>query len=250
MENHIFYCYEEWLKDEDGNLFKQIFKIPVIARILLGLLLLGLIIFFVILGCTVSGYNTTAPILIWGVLYFILCIITTIYTEKYQIENSKSSLENYNEYCNRMMDNVFKKNKISEKIIPTLIERFNMTVEEINNKVKLKHEKLNKFMEVLLIPVSVLILGALLDKGTNATQTLGFGLSGILIILFIYAVIFIVLFIYDIVVKFPLVKYKQFITDMQSILDFKEYKSSNESSDSLISSPLTETESESTNVHS
>ena len=250
MENYIFYCYKEWLEHKDGNLSKQIFKLPCIARVLFAVLLVGLIAFFVILGFTIGGCDCTIPLLIWCILYFLTCVTITIYTEKYQVKTSKRSLKEYDIYTKEMLHTVFTDNNISEKLIPILIERFNTIVKKTDEIINLKHEKMNKFMEVLLIPVSVLILGAMLEKGTDATQTLGFGLSGILIILLIYAIIFIVLFAYDIILRFPLVKYKQFITDMQSLLDFSEYIISNESSDSIRSSSLTRIEPENTNVNS
>lgn len=250
MENYIFYCYKEWLEDKDGNLSKQIFKLPCIARVLFAVLLVGLIAFFVILGFTIGGCDCTIPLLIWCILYFLTCVTITIYTEKYQVKTSKRSLKEYDIYTKEMLHTVFTDNNISEKLIPILIERFNTIVKKTDEIINLKHEKMNKFMEVLLIPVSVLILGAMLEKGTDATQTLGFGLSGILIILLIYAIIFIVLFAYDIILRFPLVKYKQFITDMQSLLDFSEYIISNESSDSIRLSSSTRIEPENTNVNS
>ena len=243
MENYIFYCYKEWLKKEDGDLFKQIFKLPVLARVLLGLLLAGLIVFFVILGFTIGGYYNTTLILIWSAIYFALCITINIYTENYQVKTSKKSLKNYQEYCDRMREEIIIENNISEEIIPKLIERYNVKVKEIDEKIVLRNSKLNKFMEMLLIPISVMILGAMLEKSANAEQTLGFGLSGVLIILFFYAIALFVLFVYDAIIRFPQVKYKQFITDMQSILDccVNEYNTPAEGSE--------ETTLERTNIH-
>lgn len=247
MEHYILYCYKEWLKEKDGSIFKQISKLPVMAIILLALLLVVLIIFFVILGRSIAGEgeNDTTATLILSVVYVALCIITSIYYEKYQVKHSKQSLENYKEYCNDMMKIVLMKYGFSETFIPTLIERFNTMINEIDEKIKTKHEHFNKFFEMLLIPISVIVLGALLDKEGNAAVTLGLGLSGILVILIIYAVAIFVLFVYDFVMRLPQGKYKEFVTDLQSILDFKECKNVSDSDGNIDTSPSTEVASES-----
>lgn len=250
MENHILYCYKEWLKERDGNLFKQIFKIPVMARVLFALLLMVLIVFFVFIIRSIDGNDDSIITLILSAVYIMLCIIISIYLERYQVKHSKHSLDNYRKFCDDMVDAVFRENGFTENFIPTLIERFKAMSNEIDEKIKLKHDHFNKFMEMLLIPFSVLILGALFDKSINVEETLSLGLSGVLIILFIYAVIIFILFLYDIAMKFPQGKYKEFVTDLQSILDFKECKNVSEANDDVIVSSSTEITSESVNVHS
>ncbi|MBD5112746.1 MAG: hypothetical protein HDT42_09510 [Ruminococcaceae bacterium] len=250
MENHILYCYKEWLKKEEGDLFKQIFKIPVMARVLLGFLLLVLIGFFVILGCSINGNDVTISTLILGAIYIILCIILSIYTERYQVKHSKLGLENYKKYCKDMSNSVLTENGISNEFIPELIKRFNVMSCEIDEKIKLKHDHLNKFMEMLLIPISALILGALLDKSIDTVETVTLGVSGVLIILIVYAIIIFISFLYDIAMRFPQGKYKEFVTDLQSILDFKKCENTDESCDDIVASSLIENTSESANVHS
>lgn len=224
MENLIFYCYKGWLKQREGGVIKQVSRLTAFAIVLLCFLLGSLIAFFVLLGRSIAGNDDPLAILILSAWYVMLCTITSIYCEKYQVNNSKQSIEDYKKYCNEMMNEVFNINGFSEDFIPILIERFSKRSDEIDEKVKLKHDHLNKFMEMLLIPTSALILGALLDKGTSAKETLGFGLSGIMIILLVYAVSFFVLFLYDFLVRLPQEKYKEFVIDLQSVLDFKVCK--------------------------
>ena len=249
MENLILYCYKEWLKERDGSILKQISKLTVWAIILLSLLLGTLIAFFVILGRSIAGNNDSIATLILSVGYVILCIITSIYFEKYHVKHSKQGLDNYKEYCNDMMKTVLRKYGFSENFIPTLIDRFNALINVIDEKIKLKHQHFNKFLEMMLVPISVLILGALLDKSVNATETLGLGLSGVLVILMIYAVAFFILFIYDFVMRWPQGKYKEFVTDLQSILDFKECENVSESVDEAAAAASSENMQGSSVVH-
>lgn len=250
MENYILYCYKEWLEDEEGDLFKQIFKIPVMARILFALLLAGLISLIVILGFTIAKKASPTLILFFGIAYIILCIVISIYAERNQIKHSKHFFLNYKKHCYDMMEAVLKKNDISESFIPTLIDRYNAMINRIDEKIKLKREYINKFLEILLVPSSALILGALLEKGTNATETLGMGVSGTFIILMIYASAFFFLFLYDFVTRLPQGKYREFVTDLQSVLDIKKCEDENGSDVDVLPSPLLEGTFESANTHS
>ena len=249
MENRMLYCYKEWLEKRYGNTFKRIFKLPVAAIILLALLLFGLMGFLFLLMCSVAGEKYSTETLVLSGVYIVLCIITSIYCEKYQVKHSKQSMKNYKKYCEDMMKDVLGQYGFSENFIPTLIERFNTMINEIDEKIKTKHEHFNKFFEMLLIPISAIILGALLDKSDNTNETLGLGLSGIIVILLIYAVAVFVLFLYDFVIRFPQGKYKEFVTDLQSILDFKGCENTNDLDVNVNTLCTTEVTSENSAVH-
>jgi cytochrome bd-type quinol oxidase subunit 2 len=249
MENCMLYCYKEWLEKRYGNTFKRIFKLPVAAIVLLALLFCGLIGFFVLLVYPDAGRNNSTATLVLSGVYVLLCMITSIYSEKYQVKHSKQSMKNYKKYCEDMMKDVLGQYGFSENFIPTLIERFNTIINEIDEKIKTKHEHFNKFFEMLLIPISAIILGALLDKSDNTNETLGLGLSGIIVILLIYAVAVFVLFLYDFVIRFPQGKYKEFVTDLQSILDFKECENTNDLDVNVNTLCTTEVTSENSAVH-
>lgn len=219
----MLYCFKKWLKKKEGTLFEQIFKIPVMARVLLASLVIVLVALLVVLGLLSGGYNSveTAAKVLMGI-YIILCIIVSIYTERHQIKHSERDLKSYRIYCSDLKKEVILKNEVSLKLIPVLIDRLNAMSDKIEEKIKQKNEHFNKFMEMLLIPISAVILGALLDKGTDVTESLWFGASGAMIILFIYGVILFVSFLYDTLMRVPQGGYKRFATDLQSVLDFEE----------------------------
>lgn len=249
MENRMLYCYKKWLEERGGNIFKQISKLPVMGVILLFLLFVGLIGFLVLLAYSVGGKNNQTATLVLAVTYGALGIITSIYCERYQVKHSKQGMNDYKKHCDELMENVLRQYGFSEDFIPTLIDRFNTMINNIEEKIKTKHDHLNKFMEMLLIPISVVILGSLLDKGDNTNEALGFGLSGIIIILLIYAVAVFVLFLYDFVMRLPQGKYKEFVTDLQSILDFKKCENVSDADDNVDTSSSTEVASDNSPIH-
>lgn len=223
MENNMLYCFKKWLKKKEGTLFEQIFKIPVMARVLLASLVIVLVSLLVVLGLSSNrnkNYGIATKVLMG--IYVVLCITVSIYTERHQIKHSEHDLESYRNYCSDLKKEVILENEVSLKLIPVLIDRLNAMNDKIEEKIKQKNEHFNKFMEMLLIPISAVILGALLDKGSDATESLWFGVSGALIILFIYGLILFFSFLYDTVMRVPQGGYKRFATDLQSILDFEE----------------------------
>ncbi len=222
MENYILYRYKEWLKTREGNLLKQLSSLTVGAIILLTSLFVTLLAILVVAVLLPTGETiyTNLSFILMGI-EVILITITSIYSEKIQIAHSKKNFKNYKVKCNELGDFLIE-NGLTSDFVPMLIERLNTKISEIEQMIKHKHEAVNKFMEMLLIPISAIILGAMLDKETSILETFGIGISGLLIVFLIYGIIILTLFLYDIVMRIPEEKYKQFISDLQGFLDFEE----------------------------
>ena len=139
-------------------------------------------------------------------------IITSIYSEKNQITYSKKNFENYKNRCSKL-EEFLSQYGITNNFIPTLIERYNAKISEIEEMIRRKHEAVNKFMEMLLLPISALILGAMLDKDTSVSETLVLGGYGLIVFM---------LLLYDAIMRIPENKYKQFVADLQSFLDIEK----------------------------
>lgn len=221
MENYIFYCYKKWLKETEDSILKQISKLPVGATILLSFLILSLIaiIVFVIMSEFDQKWINWAYVSIG--FESVVIIITSIYSEKNQITYSKKNFENYKNRCSKL-EEFLSQYGITNNFIPTLIERYNAKISEIEELIKRRHEVVNKFMEMLLIPISALILGAMLDKDTSIPETLLLGGRGLIIISLVYGIIVFMLFLYDAIMRIPENKYKQFVADLQSFLDIEK----------------------------
>ena len=86
----------------------------------------------------------------------------------------------------------------------------------------LYYKSIIKFVELLLIPVSALILGAMLDKEITISDTLSIGITGLICLCFIYGLIIFALYLNDVVMRYPESTYMQLVSDLQSIVDFEE----------------------------
>lgn len=246
MENYILYCYKEWEKSRKGNFLKQLSSLTLVAIILLVLLFGILIAIFVNVLSLDENKDYTVTYILMGI-EILLSIILSIYCENFQISHSKTNLKAYGIECVNFQQNISEKYNISVEFIPILIDRFKSKIDIIEKKVEHKRNAVYKFMEMLLIPMSALILGALLDKEISMDVALGIGIFGIILLCFVYGVIIFSLYVYDIAMKFPVSKYTQFVTDLQSILDINEYKIKLDSEDSPAED---ESVSESDTIHS
>lgn len=240
MEKYILILYKAWIKEKNGNIIKQISRLTILEIILLSLLFVSLICLLVIFVVSFTDKNVMQAAYIPMIADIVLSIVISIYTEKRQINHSKSDFTNYREHCENLEKELLN-NDIISSFIPTLINKLNAINNDIEEKIRKKREYANKFMEMLLLPISAAILGALMDKSKSIEEVLQLGLYGLLITLLIYGAIIFVLFLYNSVMRMPQGIYKQFVTDLQSILDFNECKSKIKSSNEIDSLSLTDT---------
>lgn len=222
MENNLLYCYKDWLKNEQDTVFKKIFRIPVKILVLLISLIVVLIAFFVVGFLSNKDNNLSIVETILAGIYIALCIAVSICTERHQIKNSKDDWESYKSYCVRLKKYLTQERKISLSLFPDLIARLKSINDNIDEKVRHTNEQFNKFMEMLLIPISAVILGALLDKDMSVTEVLELGLTGAFIIFGIYGVIILILKVINSAMRIPQSRYRRFAADLQSILDFEQ----------------------------
>ncbi len=240
MENNLLYCYKDWLEKEEGTIFKMIFRIPIKILVLLISLIVVLVAFIVIGFLGNKDNNLSIVETLLAGIYIALCIAVSICTERHQIKNSKNDWESYKSYCVKLKTYLTQERKISLSLFPDLIARLKSINDNIDEKIRHTNEQFNKFMDMLLIPISAVILGALIDKDMSVTETLELGLSGAFIIFGIYGVIIFVLFVINSATRAPQSRYRRFAADLQSILDFEACDSDTESN-AETTSTLTET---------
>lgn len=145
---------------------KQISGLTVPAIVLLSLLLLTLIALLVVFGMAIIGTSYTLLAYILMGVELILAVITSIYAEKFQISHSKKNLAQYKKECKNLEEHLTECGLVNG-YIPKLVDIYKERINRIEEKIKHKHETIHRFMEMLLIPISAAILGAVLDKGST-----------------------------------------------------------------------------------
>lgn len=228
METFIFNCYKKWLKERNGSFFKRLFGLTILAKILLLLLLISLIGFFVVAWLVsdekIDGKWLFAP----TVMELLSCAAMYIYNNLYEVSNSYKEFDKYKSYC---MDLSFMLSTyhISNEIIIEIIERYKKTIDNMNNNMMQNYERINKVMQMLLLPISLAILGALFKLDMKEESILGYGVTFFLIIAFVYGVACFVAFICNEITKSKQDTYKLFVNDLQSIIDLEKCNSASDS---------------------
>lgn len=228
METFIFNCYKKWLKDRNGSFFKRLSGLTILAKMLLLLLLISLIGFFVVAWLVsnkkIDGKWLFAP----TVMELLSCAAMYIYTSLYEVSNSYNDFDKYKSYC---MDLSFMLSTyhISNEIIIEIIDRYQKTIDNMNKNIAQNYERINKVMQMLLLPISLAILGALLKLDMKEESILGYGVTFFLIIAFVYGVACFVAFICNEITKSKQDTYKLFVNDLQSIIDLEKCNSASDS---------------------
>lgn len=222
MENYIFNCYQKWLKDEKGNIFQQFLKCNRVVKILIILLFIPLIVMMV--SC-VFLFNTKSEL--WTIILAIATlaelgasILAYVYTNRYDIDNSSNDLEFHRKRCGEL-NKFLAECHVSHSLVIKIVDRYKAVIDDIETKMKSNYERINKVMQIVLIPLSAAILGELI-KEQDADSVLNYGVLCLFIIGIIYGILFLPIFLYNNVLSDIQSKYRCFVNDLQSVLDFEE----------------------------
>lgn len=221
MESYIFNCYQKWLKEKNGNIFRQLSKRNKVVNVLLLLLLATLIVMVITYALFIfQDLNE-----LWGIAStiaeLIVVIIIYVYTSRDEIKNSFDNLKSYKEHCDKLNDMPVD-NHVTHSLISQIIIRYKSVIEEMNKKMEFNYERVNKFMQIITIPLSVVILGSLLKVQPDSESVLvyGFSISGLIAIF--YGFLVLAVFFCNEGLANRQNKYKYFVNDLQSILDLEE----------------------------
>jgi len=221
METYIFNCYSKWIKDREGSIIKQMSRLTIFARILIVSLvvaLVGIIVTYILM------YNKIIDqiyLLIFLGVEGLVALITYFYTSRYEVAHSYTSLSQYKGYCKELLQ-MLKDNEVANsELITDIIERVNKHIEKMDNKISAFGERVHKFMELLVIPIAITILGGLFN-GQEDSQIISSNIIMIVMsVIFIYAIVGgIVCLLINLTIKSKQEKYIQFKCDLQSVVDF------------------------------
>ncbi len=215
MFDLIFNLYLKYKKEHSDKMWKKIMKLPKHLIALFGLAIISAIssiAMLFILGNT-----------LWNWIPVSIELVSTVAlgftSEKYLIDSSQDETDDYITKRKELYLKVLSKFIKSEDQLCEMIKRANDKIAIAQGRIDKKYEALNKFNQVLFIPIILLLLKSLVDTTSDATVIAELSLITIVLSLIIYAIINagITVINYDIVRE----KYKLqcFANDLQGILD-------------------------------
>lgn len=227
MEEYIFNCYKKWIKDENGSIAKRLSRLSRTANVLvvsLFVVLAAIIIAFLLVFCGVIREY-------WLIYAFaaelIISVISYIYTSRYAIKHSGEALNDYHQYCNDLDTMLSERGIKSRQFLEEIISRYKAINNNTNKKMEQNHDRINQAMKILVIPISVAVLGELLKKQGDPQSVVALGMMLILGIIVLYVIAFWSIYMFNnVVIRERQSQYMQFVTDLQSIIDFEKCDSS------------------------
>lgn len=111
----------------------------------------------------------------------------------------------------------------SYSFICEVINRLERKIEILNKKIESIHGRVNKLMEMLIIPLSLSIIGTFLDNQDDKQSIVLYVFTILVGVGFIYIILAgSVYLISNLTIKKQQEKYMQLANDLQSIVDFRK----------------------------
>mgnify|MGYP005762865589 CR=1 FL=1 len=216
MESILFDSYRKYQKEHKDNFIKAIFKLPIWAQIFLVIIVLCLaysvLVVFVPCLRVAYGYCLAVEVLTCVALYF--------YTENFQIKTSDSRLFVYQEYCEKIKQWLVSVGvNVTPENIKEIMKRTNKRIALLEKKRKERRDRIDKWIQILIIPILLAIFSAVIKEQTDLSLLLVYAVSMIVAIASIGLAFLNIYNIIDFFQKRKLEQMKSFAEDLQGVLD-------------------------------
>lgn len=218
MDEIIYNAYLNFKKQYYGKPLQRVRRLPILVIICSILLVACAIIGLILLYHKVAQWYWIA------VIIELFCTIAIgIKCEEYKINHHQEQLIDYINYCKGLYK-MFKDNYIkNDEQLQKIFDKVNFKINEIQTSKKAQVETVNKWMQILFIPIILVVITAIAESEINIQGIIE--LSSLLIIgtLTVYSLVIggIYLMTYD--TTLHLQKLKYFAEDIQGVLDAKIY---------------------------
>ena len=215
MEWILYYNYRKFQKDYLGSISERLLRFPVPAVILLCLLCVNTIAVLIFALIPAIKIFTWIPV---GI-ELICCVVLYFYTERDQVKMSYENLEDYRIYCNDIYKWLQSCSFSTKEEIQEIRRRLLTHIEKAQTDSKYKKESMDKWLQVLVIPVILVILSTLINQETDFVQAMNYASSSILIFLVVYGEIWGVRRVRYFLSECKLQQVQWFAEDLQGVLD-------------------------------
>lgn len=241
MEKRLLNLYLKHIKDTDKKVFKKITSLPVRIKIQLVAILFFLTLTVVSVILSQSVFKCIVDMDLWKtvwtliylgsvVLSVVMCAISNVSVNKYEIDISDGSMKEYWDFCTStkewMINELIPECDDEEAIlseIKQLKERIDNYRNEMIAMTEKREERIDKWIQALAVPFVLAIITAVIDKNDN----LGTAISIVFSIALIGAMIFSVVWLSNnfrgLLRKQKTEQLKFFSDDLQGILDCHRY---------------------------
>ena len=215
MELHILNSYLKYQKEHSQSFFKEIVKIPIYMLVIFALSIVLLILS--VIFCFVDGLEWL--FLPFSIIEFILAFIVYILQERWEINHSDRELTDYKTYCKELYRWLGDYSITSKADIELLLNRLTCKVKEHNKHKKQLGDKIDKWMQTLIIPLIIAVVTALISNKTNIEEVLAYIFYLLAVVAIIYGLIWIIRSIVGFLENQKRSKMEYFINDLRGVID-------------------------------
>ena len=216
MEEYIFNCYLKYQKENNPNAMKQLMKFP------LDIIVLWFFgVAFIVTGIALLLFQK-------GLWSFTLIVISVVCAyafnwrfELYQIKNGEKIAEKHRDYCVKLENWLLNFSVSSTAGLEMLYERINARIIKSENARKNAFDKLEKWAQVLAIPVGICIISELIKNEIDVSLIIVNCITVIMIGAFVIYGFFILETLKWLPIKRKTAQMQYFAGDLRSILDYR-----------------------------
>lgn len=213
MEDLLFSCYMNKMKELNGGIWFRFKRLPIWLRIVLVTMVLDVVLFVTI---TIWFKN-----LFWVPFFVEIAIVfvTIILGDSYQIRNSKAKLEDYKTLCKALRNTYAELGITSVEYLIEIKNRMTNKLNKINETCEKNKQNLSQWIQALVFPAILALFGAVISSEENAEFALSVGVTLLSIILLIIFLAFLVMSVKNILNRIHSEDYETFIVSLQTIID-------------------------------
>ena len=215
MEFYIFNMYLKYQKEKSPSFFKRIKKSP---SYLIIALILAIIFAVVAIVCMFVSKLLWLQ-LISSFLYISIAFISFLLQDRWEIKHSEREMKEFEKSSLSLYKWLSQLSITSREDIDLLIDRLETYVDDQKANKKAQNEKIDKWMQTLIIPLILAIITALIANQTDIEAVFIYIFLMLAIVAIVYGLIWLFRSIVGILQSQKRNKIEYFIGDLQGVLD-------------------------------
>ena len=206
----------KYQKENNPSIMKRLMKFP---REITILLVSGVV--FMVVGIVLFLLQK----MLWSFIFIVISMaIAYVFNwrfELYQIKNSEKIAERHKEYCIELENWLCDFSVSSTEALEMLYERMNSRMAKSETARKTAFDKIEKWAQVLVIPVGICIISELIKNEIDVSLIIGKCITVVMVGAFIIYGFFLVETIKWMPLKRKTAQMQYFADDLRSILDYR-----------------------------